>query len=292
MLAPPPTQYESRLDQDFQVLLERTGDCTVAQHRDEILAVWYASPFIRRVCLSQPQWVQEILAQGRLHTDLNAEDYAGLLRSSITGASSVEALQQSLRRLRYSSYARIAWRDLQQYADVQQTLIELSTYAQTCIDLALSWCFEWLRSRSHTGQFEQSLQNDVLVFALGKLGGFELNFSSDVDLVFAYSDNAAHTQDQQAKAGSFYLKLVQLLIKVLAAQTQDGFVFRVDTRLRPFGNSGSLVPSLTAIDQYFQTTGREWERYAWIRARTVAGNLGAGRTVSQGCQSVRIPSLP
>lgn len=276
MLASPPTQYESRLDQDFQVLLERTGDGTVAQHRDEILAVWYASPFIRRVCLSQPQWVQEILAQGRLHIDLNAEDYAGLLKSSIAGASSVEALQQSLRRLRYSSYARIAWRDLQQYADVQQTLIELSTYAQTCIDLALSWCFEWLRSRSHTGQFEQSLQNDVLVFALGKLGGFELNFSSDVDLVFAYSDNAAHTQDQQAKAGSFYLKLVQLLIKVLAEQTQDGFVFRVDTRLRPFGNAGSLVPSLTAIDQYFQTTGREWERYAWIRARTVAGNLGAG----------------
>ena len=276
MLVLPPTQFESRLDQDFQILLERTEDSSIAQHRDEILAVWHASPFIKRVCLSQPQWIQEVLAQGGLHIDLSAQDYAGLLKSSISGVSSVEALQQSLRRLRYSSYARIAWRDLQQYADVQQTLMELSAYAQTCIDLTLSWCFEWLRSRSHAGQFEQSLQNDVLVFALGKLGGFELNFSSDVDLVFAYLDNATHTQDQQAKSSSFYLKLVQLLIKVLAEQTQDGFVFRVDTRLRPFGNSGALVPSLTAIDQYFQTTGREWERYAWIRARTVAGNLEAG----------------
>lgn len=258
------------------MLLGCIEDASFAKYRDEILAIWYASPFVRRVCLSQPQWLQELLAQGGLHVDRGTEYYAELLESSISRVTGVEGLQQSLRHLRYSAYARIAWRDLQQYANVQQTLSELSTYAQICIDQSLSWCFEWLKSRPHAGQFEQSLPNRVVVFALGKLGGHELNFSSDVDLVFAYARDTAHTQDQHAKASSFYLKLVQLLIKVLAGQTQDGFVFRVDTRLRPFGNSGALVPSLTAIDQYFQTTGRDWERYAWIRARAIAGDVDTG----------------
>ncbi|MCY4642717.1 MAG: bifunctional [glutamate--ammonia ligase]-adenylyl-L-tyrosine phosphorylase/[glutamate--ammonia-ligase] adenylyltransferase [Gammaproteobacteria bacterium] len=276
MSASPPSQLISRLEQDFEMLLERIEDELVAEHRDEILSIWYASPFVKRVCLAQPQWMQDLLKKGELHVDCSTKDYAQRLRVSISHVTSVEDLQQSLRRLRYSAYARIAWRDLQQYASVEQTLMELSAYAQTCIDQSLSWCFEWLKSRPHAGQFEQSLPNDVVVFALGKLGGRELNFSSDVDVVFAYAANPEHTQDQQAKASSFYLKLVQLLIKVLAEQTQDGFVFRVDTRLRPFGNSGALVPSLAAIDQYFQTTGRDWERYAWIRARAIAGDVETG----------------
>ncbi len=271
-----PTQLPPKLEQDFQTLLGCIEDASFTKHQDEILAIWYASPFVRRVCLSQPQWLQELLTQGGLHADYDAGQYVEQLESAVSQATGVEALQQSLRQSRSCVYARIAWRDLQQYASVQQTLTELSTYAQICIDQSLSWCFEWLRSRSHTRQFEQSLPNNIVVFALGKLGGHELNFSSDVDLVFAYTGDTTHTQDQHAKASSFYLKLVQLLIKVLAQQTQDGFVFRVDTRLRPFGNSGALVPSLTAIDQYFQTTGRDWERYAWVRARAIAGDVDTG----------------
>ena len=272
----PPIQLLSRLEQDFEVLLQRIEDESVAKHHDEILAVWYASPFIKRVCISQPQWMQELLAQGGLHVDCSTEEYAEMLKSSVSRVTSIEELQQSLRRLRYAAYARIAWRDLQQYSSVEQTLMELSVYAQTCVDQSLSWCFEWLKSHLHAGQFERSLPNNVVVFALGKLGGYELNFSSDVDVVFAYVANANHTHDQHAKAGSFYLKLVQLLIKVLAEQTQDGFVFRVDTRLRPFGNAGALVPSLMAIDEYFQTTGRDWERYAWIKTRAIAGDVETG----------------
>ena len=277
----PHTQMPARLEQDFQVLLQHLGETPVADHRDEILAVWYASPFVKRVCLAQPQWLQELLVQDGLHADCSAEDYAELLKDVISRVASVEEVQRELRRLRYSAYARIAWRDLRQYSSVQQTLAELSNFAQICIDQSLTWCFEWLKSRPHAGQFEQSLPNSVIVFALGKLGGGELNFSSDVDIVFAYAGNADYTQDQQAKASSFYLKLVQLLIKVLSEQTQDGFVFRIDTRLRPFGNAGALVPSLTAIDQYFQTTGRDWERYAWIRARAVAGDTDTGEQFLQ-----------
>ena len=271
-----PNPLPSRLEQEFKALIARTGDTSIEQCRDEILSVWYASPFIQRVCLTQPKWLKELLSQGQLHTDSDFGHCAGQLESELSQATSIEHLQQILRCSRSRAYARIAWRDLQQYATVQQTLVELSSYAQICIDRSLSWCFEWLTSRPHIGEFEQSLSNNVVVFALGKLGGGELNFSSDVDLVFAYADESVHTQDQRAKASSFYLKLVQLLIKVLSQQTQDGFVFRVDTRLRPFGNSGALVPSLAGIDQYLQTTGRDWERYAWIRARAIAGNMETG----------------
>lgn len=276
MLTPLPHPLSSRFEQDFETLTAKTGGASIEKYRDEILSMWYASPFIRRVCAAQPQWLEEVLSQGQLHTDCDFAQFAEQLESELREATGIEHLQQILRGSRSRAYARIAWRDLQQYATEQQTLSELSAYAQICIDRTLSWCFEWLKSRPHAGQFEQSLSNNIVVFALGKLGGGELNFSSDVDLVFACVDESAHSQDERAKAGSFYLKLVQLLIKVLSQQTQDGFVFRVDTRLRPFGNSGALVPSLAGIDQYFQTTGRDWERYAWIRARAIAGDTNTG----------------
>lgn len=280
MLTQPPEQSVTGFEKDYEAIVEKLdGDEVVTRHREELFAVWYASSFIRRVCVSQPLWLQGLLVDGGLHVNREREGYVELLQAVFSKAGSVEELQQSLRRLRVAEFARIAWRDLQQYATVRQTLHELSTCAEVCIDGALSWCFDWLQSRPHTGEFERSLPRAITVFALGKLGGGELNFSSDVDLVFAYADSAltdGGLGDRQDEAASFYVKLVQLFIKLLSHQTQDGFAFRVDTRLRPFGNAGTLVPSLAAVDQYFQTHGRDWERYVWIKARTIAGDVRAG----------------
>ena len=277
MLAIPSQLALPRLQQDYEAMLAKLdGAQKVAKHKDEILAIWCASPFIKRVCVAQPLWLQGLIVDEFLHEDYQLENYIELLEPIFSQAKNVEELQQILRRVRMAEFARIAWRDLQQNATVQQSLSELSIFAQISIDKALTWCFTWLQSRPYASEFEQSLPQRVVVFALGKLGGKELNFSSDVDLVFAYDDDPNYTQDQHAIAASFYLKLVQLLIKVLAEQTQDGFVFRVDTRLRPFGNSGTLMPSFSAIDQYFQTHGRDWERYAWIKARSIAGDVQSG----------------
>jgi len=277
MLAIPSQLALPRLQQDYEAMLAKLdGAQKVAKHKDEILAIWCASPFIKRVCVAQPLWLQGLIVDESLHEDYQLENYIELLEPIFSQAKNVEELQQILRRVRMAEFARIAWRDLQQNATVQQSLSELSIFAQISIDKALTWCFTWLQSRPYASEFEQSLPQRVVVFALGKLGGKELNFSSDVDLVFAYDDDPNYTQDQHAIAVSFYLKLVQLLIKVLAEQTQDGFVFRVDTRLRPFGNSGTLMPSFSAIDQYFQTHGRDWERYAWIKARSIAGDVQSG----------------
>ncbi len=277
MLRSPPDLVLSRFHQEFEAILSELGHApNIEAHKDEIFAVWYASPFIKRVCISQLGWLQRLLNSNGLNIDYQAENYVEQLKPVFTQANNIEELQCLLRQTRATAFARIAWRDLQKYATVQQTLNELSIFAQICIDKVLAWCFEWLKSRPYTSEFERSLSQHVIIFALGKLGGYELNFSSDVDLVFAYYEDITHTQDQHANSVSFYLKIVQLVIKVLTEQTQDGFVFRVDTRLRPFGNSGTLIPSLSAIDQYFQIHGRDWERYAWIKARSIAGNVQLG----------------
>ncbi len=277
MYRPPADQFSTEFQQNYQAILAELDDYqSIERHKDEIFATCYASPFIKRVCTSQPLWLQRLLDNDELHIDYVAGNYIELLEPVFSQASTVEELQRLLRRVRVTEFARIAWRDLQRYATVQQTLSELSAFAEVCIDRTLLWCFEWLQSRPRAGQFERHLPQRIVIFALGKLGGHELNFSSDVDIVFAYSDAASYSQDQRARAVSFYVKSVQLLIKVLSEQTRDGFVFRVDTRLRPFGKSGTLLPSISAIDQYFQTHGRDWERYAWIKARAIAGDVHAG----------------
>lgn len=279
-----PSGFEpSKFQQNFDaILVELNNDSDVLRYKDEIFAVWHASPFIQRVCVSQPHFLQQLLANDQLNISYDLEDYRRLLSEEFLEADSVEALQKTLRRIRASAYARIAWRDLQAYAGVQQTLTELSFFAEVCVKGALQWCFTWLQSRSDSNDFVKTLQQNIVIFALGKLGGGELNFSSDIDIVFAYSDELEDNDMQQAgKAAEFYLKVVQLFIKVLSEQTQDGFVFRVDTRLRPFGNSGTLIPSFSSVDQYFQAHGRDWERYAWLKARVIAGDQHNGEQFLQ-----------
>ena len=287
MIKLPAASIPSRFQQDFEVILdELNGDANILKHQDEVFAVWYASPFIKRVCVSQPSCLQKLYTNEALHKDYDIEDYRQLLNEVFSNTDSVEQLQQHLRQLRAAAFARIAWRDLQHYASVQQTLNELSVFAETCVQGTLQWCFEWLQSRPLANDFVKSLPQNIVIFALGKLGGGELNFSSDIDIVFAYSDNYENNQqvvgqEQAGKATEFYLKVVQLFIKVLSEQTQDGFVFRVDTRLRPFGNSGTLIPSFLSIDQYFQIHGRDWERYAWMKARVIAGDGQIGEQFLQ-----------
>ena len=267
---------------DFDAILSQINDdALLLECQEELFAVWYASPFIKRVCISQPQWLHQLLEQNELHNNCDIGKYRKLLQPIFVASNDVETLQQQLRQQRTAAFARIAWRDLQQYATVEQTLHELSAFAEVCVQETLQWCYQWLRSRPHTSDFVKTLQQNIVIFALGKLGGSELNFSSDIDIVIAYSDENQYTQDESAKAIEFYIKVAQLFIKVLSEQTQDGFVFRVDTRLRPFGDSGALVPSFLSIDLYFQTHGRDWERYAWMKARVIAGDTQLGEEFLQ-----------
>jgi len=117
----------------------------------------------------------------------------------------------------------------------------------------------------------------MVVLGMGKLGGWELNISSDIDLIFAYPERGETNASQCSLSNEeFFVRLSQRLIKSLDAKTNDGFVFRVDMRLRPYGQSGNLILSFAAIEEYYQTQGRDWERYAMIKARVVAGEASDG----------------
>lgn len=182
-----------------------------------------------------------------------------------------------LRRYRHAEMARIAYRDLAGLDDLETTLAALSALAERCIEAALR------HGEATTGQHHGRVLNSrgepvrLIVIGMGKLGGYELNFSSDIDLVFAYDRAAVSTEGSGIDVAGHFRKIAQTVIKLLSQVTAQGVAYRVDTRLRPFGDAGALVGSLAAMEQYYQAHGREWERYAWIKARPVAGDLEGGR---------------
>ena len=152
----------------------------------------------------------------------------------------------------------------------------LSKLADCLIEAALSQAAIALRP-----QYGQAIDSDgtgqtLVVIGMGKLGGHELNFSSDIDLIFAFAQSGATDGPRKLSNEEYFTRLAQLLIRWLNHPTADGFVYRVDLRLRPFGAAGRIALSFNAMEQYYQREGRDWERYAWIKARPVAGDLEAG----------------
>lgn len=186
-------------------------------------------------------------------------------------------LQRELRWFRRAEGVRLIARDLLGLDSVEDTLAGSSALADVCIALALDDAVRRVAARhGHVRDAGGRVQLPV-VFALGKLGGGELNFSSDVDLVFAYEGDGQDSDGAVPLApDAWHARVVRLFTQCLGATDMDGFCHRVDLRLRPFGQSGKPSLSFPAMEQYFQREGRDWERYAWLKARPVAGDVAAG----------------
>lgn len=195
------------------------------------------------------------------------------------------AFMAALRQWRCLQLCRIAWRDLLCLAATSKTLDELSQVADVAVRMADEYAFKHCCERygipvypdsSKAGATNSDEQPQRLItLAMGKLGGHELNFSSDIDLIFAFPANAEtvpRAGSAQVSVEEFFHKQVQLMTRLLSATTDDGFVYRVDLRLRPFGSSGPLALSFDGLSHYYQTQGREWERYAMIKARAITGD--------------------
>ena len=239
--------------------------------------VWAASAFVARSCIRNPRLLHDLLETGDLLGDYSAEEYAGKLRAAVAEASDEAQLSRLLRQARRREMVRIAWRDLAGWAALNEVLRDLSALADACVNVALERLFAW-QSREGRGPPEADRDSALpfVVLGMGKLGAHELNFSSDIDLIFAYPDSARPARRDDDSPEEFFTRLGQSLIKSLAETTEDGFVYRVDMRLRPWGDSGPLVLSFGAMEEYYQSHGREWERYAFIKARPIAGDLAAG----------------
>lgn len=190
---------------------------------------------------------------------------------TLEGAQAMAAL----RELRQTRAATIALRDISGDAPLETTLADLSALADACILAALSCAREQLRPRYGVPRDGEGAELLPVVLAMGKLGGGELNFSSDVDLIFSYPRQGETDGDRREPAELYFTQLVRRVIKLLDEVTEDGFVYRTDVRLRPFGDSGPLVMSTGAMEQYYQQHGRDWERYAMIKARPLSADPAA-----------------
>lgn len=187
-----------------------------------------------------------------------------------------EAAMDLLRRWRVAASTVLVARDVDGLDAVDATLAGSTAIAETALRLALEQAEAELmprfgRLRDADGQLRR-----LVVFALGKLGGGELNFSSDVDLVYAYPCQGRSDGPRPLEAEAYFTRVGQRLAQWLGDVTAEGFSHRVDLRLRPFGDSGRLALSFDAMEAYFQREGRDWERYAWLKARPVAGDRAAG----------------
>jgi len=194
-------------------------------------------------------------------------------------ADSVDDFYSALRCYRDAQLATIAWRDLADVDALEDTLAALSQVADRCIEAALQYAEHSVSQRYGILRDDNGEPIRLVIIGMGKLGGGELNFSSDIDLIFAYRSKGESDGERSLDADGYLRRVAQKLVQCLSETTKDGFVYRVDTRLRPFGDSGALVASIGAMEGYYQSHGREWERYAWVKARPVAGDIAGGETL-------------
>jgi glutamate-ammonia-ligase adenylyltransferase len=176
-------------------------------------------------------------------------------------------LQSWLRRWRRREMVRIAWRDLAGIASLEETLEDLTAFADDAVAFAADCAWRAVAARYGTPRQPDGTPMPMVVVGMGKLGGRELNFSSDIDLVFLFPGYGETEHAAPVSHDEFFQRLGQTLIRLLSATTVDGIVFRVDMRLRPFGDSGPLACGFSALEDYLAQHGRDWERYAWIKAR-------------------------
>jgi glutamate-ammonia-ligase adenylyltransferase len=185
-------------------------------------------------------------------------------------------LEPGLRRFRNREMLRIVWRDLCGLAPLGETFHSLTVLAETCLQAALDEHRRRLEEKHGVPRGADGEPQRPFVIGLGKFGGGELNLSSDIDVMFCFAQGGSCDGRRALSNDQFFTRHARAVIASLADITEDGFCFRVDTRLRPFGDSGPLTSSLAAMEQYYQREGRDWERYALIKARPVAGDRRAG----------------
>ncbi|WP_439134637.1 bifunctional [glutamate--ammonia ligase]-adenylyl-L-tyrosine phosphorylase/[glutamate--ammonia-ligase] adenylyltransferase [Pseudomaricurvus sp.] len=297
-----PARFHPVLQRQLALWQDRASDDQAQKLNDWVSAnpesagqlakLWVTSDYAAQVAVDQMDHFLLWLAAEPFAHELTQEEMAGQLTlrlaehkldvSNDDFAPDDKEFDRQLRRFRRDMMLRILWRDFCRLADMSETTRDMSHLAEVTIQAAIAFHHHQLQGRFGipTGKYSNTPQ-PMVVLGMGKLGGFELNVSSDIDLIFTYPESG-ETQpgDTGAKRSisnqEYFIKLGQKVINSLDTATGDGFVFRVDMRLRPYGQSGALVLNFDAMEEYYQTQGREWERYAMIKARVVSGEIMPG----------------
>ena len=265
----------------FPELLQSQGErvlSQLAEQANELLPlneqeiqVLTFSDFVLKQVLAHSRFLLEIRSQPPKADEWKS--YASWLAQDLSSVNNEEHLMQVLRSFRHHMLVRCAWMQVLEISSQKETIYQLCVLAETLVVAARDWLYQEYRQLWGTPCNVEGKPQPLLILGMGKLGGRELNFSSDIDLIFAYPENGVtHGGKKELDNAQFFTRLGQKLIRVLDQVTEYGFVYRVDMRLRPFGDSGPLVFSFSALEDYYQEQGRDWERYAMVKARIMGAD--------------------
>jgi glutamate-ammonia-ligase adenylyltransferase len=231
------------------------------------------SEFVAKSALDYPEDFVSFLSDGCTDDCYGADQLQRYVEKKVC-RDSIEAFDGSLRKIRREFMWWIIWRDLNRLASLEQTTAHLSDFASACLQTAIDFHYQHIATLWGVPVSAQTnIVQPFIVLGMGKLGAHELNLSSDIDLIFVYPESGETVggSSQQHKSNQeFFIRLGQKVIQSLDTVSPEGMVFRVDMRLRPYGDSGALVMNFLSLENYYETQGREWERYAMIKARPVA----------------------
>ncbi|CAA6806662.1 MAG: Glutamate-ammonia-ligase adenylyltransferase (EC, partial [uncultured Thiotrichaceae bacterium] len=247
------------------------------EFQQQLAGVLACSPYLQEQLERTPEWLGDL-------ADTSTYTEGELIQKIATEIAIIEdeaTLMHRVRKIRHRETVRIAWRDLSRMAELTEVMRDVSDLADALVGSVLDWWHERLCLKFGVPHSRDGIPQRLLVLGMGKLGGHELNFSSDIDLIFAFPESGVTDGRKQLDNQTFFTRLGQKLINTLGQMTGDGFAYRVDMRLRPFGEVGALALSFDAMEHYYQSHGREWERYAMIKARIMAGDQQQGQALMQ-----------
>jgi glutamate-ammonia-ligase adenylyltransferase len=240
-----------------------------------------ASEYVVQQCLRKFDQLKVLLDKQFLERSYQPGELRALFCDQLEQVDDEVMLATALRLFRLQQMVRIIWRDIAGLAALNETLEDLSELADVCVDEAVKRLFEWLVAKSGMPRDVDGNTQELVVISMGKLGARELNLSSDIDLIFLYPERGETDGRRPIDNEKFFTRLSRQVIKAIGENTADGFVFRVDTRLRPFGDAGPLAIPLGFLEDYLQGQAREWERYAMVKARVISGSESSEQAFSE-----------
>ncbi|MWN06711.1 bifunctional [glutamate--ammonia ligase]-adenylyl-L-tyrosine phosphorylase/[glutamate--ammonia-ligase] adenylyltransferase [Gilliamella sp. Pas-s95] len=261
------SSFSSLFEQQKQKVTTQLQQCNLEQVQAH-LDVLVQSDFLVDAFTRFPNWFADIV-QNPPQAD-ERPFYQSWLDAQLADVTDEAIFMKKLRLFRHFMLVRLAWSQLARISNDEQILLQLTELAEVIIVTARNWLYELSCKEWGTPCNAQGQAQPLLILGMGKLGGGELNFSSDIDLIFTYPEHG-QTQGGRRELDNavFFTRLGQRLIKSLDQITEDGFVYRVDMRLRPLGDGGPLVLSFSAMEDYYQEQGRDWERYAMVKAKVL-----------------------
>ena len=278
-----PCTVLTRLERFLEASPDRPGEldaiAAIPRYARLLCTILDQSSFLTDIICRAPEWVRwlwdkAVLRRARISGEMLEE-----LSETTKGCDSLAQCGQRIRRYKQREILRIATRDIFMHAALASLTEDIANLADAALECARRVSDANLRERFGAPLSEDKTPATFVVIGMGKLGGRELNFSSDVDLIFLYSEDGETDGGREPSVSNaeYFQKLGEHVIKLISEQTAEGHVFRVDMRLRPHGRLSPLATSLDTAVNYYGDYGQAWERQALIKARPVAGDLELGR---------------